>query len=154
MSSAVLIDLANQVRRNTIRLLEEAPDSALLFAPVGTSNHIIWHAGHALWLQDRLCTGLITGEQLLDEEWNLTFGMNCRPVSETTTWPSREELLNQLTEQHQRIVAVLDDATEDDLNRVADPERGPLTVSSRIVHGFHDEAKHCGEIYLLTKMCR
>ena len=149
------MDLANQVRRNTIRVLEEAPESAhCCCAPEGTSNHIIWHAGHALWLQDRLCIGLLTGEQQFGDDWNMTFGMNCRPVAETSTWPDRSDLLEKLTTQHNKILEVLDGATEDDLNRVADPERGPLTVSSRIVHGFHDEAKHCGEMYLLTKMCR
>ncbi len=30
--------------------------------------------------------------------------MNCRPVKETTTWPSREELLRLLSVQLERIV--------------------------------------------------
>ena len=154
MIAAVLKDLANQVRRGTIRLLEDAPESALLFAPPATSNHIIWHAGHAVWLQDRLCIGLLSGTNELDEEWDATFGMNCRPVAETMTWPDRDALLQKLRDQHQSILNVLDAASEADFDRVAAPERGPLTVSQRIVHGFHDEAKHCGEMYLLIKMCR
>ena len=40
------------------------------------------------------------------------------------------------------------------LAQIADPSRGPANIAARIIHGFHDEAKHCGEMYLLLKLCR
>ena len=48
-------ELAKQVRSDTLQILNAAHPSWLTFAPDGMSNHILWHAGHALWLQDRLC---------------------------------------------------------------------------------------------------
>ena len=48
MSAQQLAEMARQVRGDTLRLLAAAPEASLLFAPPGTSNHILWHAGHAL----------------------------------------------------------------------------------------------------------
>lgn len=45
-------ELARQIRGGTIELLDATPPTWLTWAPRGTSNHVLWHAGHALWLQD------------------------------------------------------------------------------------------------------
>ncbi len=45
-----LAELAGQVRQRTLELLGAAEPSWLTWSPPGTSNHILWHAGHALWL--------------------------------------------------------------------------------------------------------
>ena len=50
-AQAILI-LLDEVRTKTLKLLEGTPDECLLFAPAGTQNHILWHAGHAAWLCD------------------------------------------------------------------------------------------------------
>jgi hypothetical protein len=54
----------------------------------------------------------------------------------------------------QRILELLAATTDQQLRGLADPTRGTATVAARIIHGLHDEAKHCGEMYLLWKMCR
>ncbi len=80
--------------------------------------------------------------------------MNCRPINETKNWPDRDEFADLLRQQGQRVLDVLDSVTEEQLAQQADPDRGPVSVASRIIHGLHDEAKHCGEMYLLCKLCR
>ena len=92
-SQMTLQELTRQVRGKTLEILAAAPPAWLTFAPAGTSNHILWHAGHALWLQDVLCIELLTGHSELPDGWSDTFGMRCRPVKQTTQWPSRDELL-------------------------------------------------------------
>ncbi len=52
--SATLQELAAQVRRDTLQILDVTQPTWLTYAPPGTSNHILWHAGHALWLQNVL----------------------------------------------------------------------------------------------------
>jgi hypothetical protein len=151
---STLQELARQVRRDTLQILTAAQPAWLTFAPSGTSNHMLWHAGHALWLQDVLCIELLTGKRELPHDWDALFGMNCRPVSQTTEWPSREALVAQLQQQLSRILSLLESASDDELARPADPRRGPATVADRILHGLHDEAKHSGEMYLLFKICR
>jgi hypothetical protein len=150
MTAALLQELARQVRGDTRRILAAAQPGCLTWAPPGTSNHILWHAGHALWLGDVLCVELLTGRSELPGAWEQTFGMNCRPVAATQHWPSRAEIDRLLGLQLDRIVDLLKETPSEKL--VHDGQLLPL--ASRIVHGFHDEAKHQGEMYLLLKMCR
>ena len=117
-------------------------------------NHIIWHAGHCLWLQDVLCEQLLGWGGHLPPDWPDKFGMNCRPPSQTRDWPSHDMVIALLTEQLGRVLTLLASTTEQTLGEVADARRGPATISARVIHGFHDEAKHCGEMYLLLKLHR
>jgi hypothetical protein len=153
MSQAVAIqELARQIRQGTLQLLAAAQPEWLTWAPPGTSNHILWHAGHALWLQDVLCLEPLTGRSSLPAGWEQTFGMNCRPVKNTAHWPTREEISSLLNSQFDQIHAALDAAGEAALSKIVNA-RGD-TLAGRIIHGFHDEAKHQGEMHLLTKLCR
>jgi hypothetical protein len=147
----VVQELARQVRRSTLQLLETAPGDRLTWAPPGTSNHIIWHAGHALWLQGVICLEPLTGNSELPPDWELTFGMNCRPVKLTTHWPAREELQRLLSAQLGRIIDITAAASEARLAEITN-DRGD-TLVGRIIHGLHDEARHQGEMYLLLKLC-
>src|SRR5687768_18109313 len=106
-----LVELARQVRQGTLQLLAAAEEAWLMFAPPGTSNHILWHAGHALWLQDLLCIQLLIGTSELPRDWAETFGMNCRPPSETQEWPGRDEIAGLLERQLQRVVELLEQAS-------------------------------------------
>ena len=151
-SQFAIQELARQVRRGTMQLLESAPADRLTWAPPGTSNHVLWHAGHALWLQGVLCLEPLTGDSELPSGWEQTFGMNCRPVNETTTWPAREELLRLLTAQLERIIEGVGGTSGAQLGEIVNP-RGD-TLAARIIHGLHDEARHQGEMYLLLKQLR
>ena len=146
--------MARQVRGSTLDILSAAHPQWLTFAPPGTSNHILWHAGHALWLQDVLCVELLAGRSDLPAGWKETFGMKCRPVRLTKHWPSRHELVDLLQRQLNRVVDLLDEASEELLHGPADLSLGSASVASRVIHGFHDEAKHSGEMYLLYKLAR
>ena len=153
-NNGILQELARQVRRDTIRVLDAAELAWLTCAPAGTSNHILWHAGHALWLQDLLCERLLGAGGNLPSDWSEKFGMNCKPPSQTREWPSRGEVSSLLQAQLGRIVDLLAAASDRRLAEIADASRGSATIADRIIHGLHDEAKHCGEMYLILKLCR
>jgi hypothetical protein len=147
-----LEELARQVRTGTLELLRAARETWLTWAPEGTSNHILWHAGHALWLQDALCIQPLTRRSELPAEWDKTFGAHCRPVASTSQWPSRTEVDRLLAAQLVRLLELF--RTEASrLTRVEDtPAQSTLTRG--IIHGLHDESRHQGEMYLLSKLCR
>ena len=68
MNSAIhLQELVRQVRGYTIELFGEVPEEWLWWTPAGTANHILWHAGHALWVQDVLCVEPLTGRSELPD---------------------------------------------------------------------------------------
>jgi hypothetical protein len=147
-----LEELARQVRTGTLQLFRAAPEAWLTWAPEGTSNHILWHAGHALWLQDALCVQPLTRKSELPAAWDATFGAHCRPVAPTSHWPSRKEVESLLDAQLVRLLELF--GTEASrLTRIEDtPAQSTLTRG--IIHGLHDEARHQGEMYLLSKLCR
>jgi hypothetical protein len=149
-----LCDLARQVRQCTLDLLSGASDSELLWAPRGTSNHILWHAGHALWLQGRLCLEPLTGRTELPAGWEDTFGMDCRPVASTKSWPGRKELADLLARQLGRIDAVLKATPIQRLAIPSSQDGFTRSLAGTIIHGLHDEARHQGEMYLLLKLAR
>ena len=153
-SGLLLCEVVRQVRRDTMRILEAAEPSWLTFAPEGTSNHLLWHAGHILWVQDAITAFLLTGTLTLPDEWGESFGMDCRPVATTKTWPAQADMLSALETQKDQLVQQLQAVSDERLGEVAASERGPLTVADRIIHACHDEAKHSGEMYLLLKLCR
>ena len=139
-----LQEMARQIRGSTLEILEYAEDPWLTWTPPGTSNHILWHAGHALWLQDVLCIRPLTGTSELPEGWSARFGQDSRPAY-VSEWPLRGEVQSRLELQLQRILQVLEDRMSG---------RVESQLASRIIHGLHDEARHQGETYLLLKLCR
>lgn len=151
---ATLQDLARQVRGDTLQILDAAWPNWLTYAPPGTSNHILWHAGHALWLQDLLCVKLLAGREELPAGWAEKFGMNCQAVDQTVDWPPRAELAEMLRSQLRRVMELLATTTDEQFGQPADPDIGPALISERIIHGLHDEAKHSGEMNLILKLCR
>jgi hypothetical protein len=150
----VLQELARQVRGGTLELLDAAPESWLLWAPPGTSNHVLWHAGHAVWLQDVLCIERLTGQSELPPGWAETFGQHCRPIADTKNWPSRDEVASLLHEQLARVIGLIESA---DAGHNAVDAPWPVSTwkdVSAIIHAWHDEARHQGEMYLLLKLRR
>ena len=148
--------VVEEIRGKTLKLLADARNNELLWAPPGLSNHILWHAGHALWLGDLLGLEAITGVRELPSGWSETFGMNCRPVRETKDWPARDEIRKRLESQRNRLIEEIGKLSKGDL---CQPPRSQKLGTERtlgywIVHGLHDEANHQGEMRLLLKMQR
>lgn len=149
----VLTELARQVRGGTLQVLDAAKVEWLTWSPKGTSNHILWHAGHAVWLQDLLCVELITGRSELPEGWASVFGARSQPGA-IKEWPARDKVGSLLRAQLARVLELLERVPEDFLLQTPDRFKTTRTNLGWIIHGLHDEAKHNGEMYLLWKLCR
>jgi len=148
--------LADDLRRRTIALFDEAREEELLWAPPGLSNHVLWHAGHVVWVLDKLVVEAATSCSLLPPGWAETFGKHCRPPAETTRWPDRAEVRRELERQLPRVLEVIGMLTPKTLAgppcTLQLPHDRPLGYW--ITHGLHDEASHQGEMKLLLKMQR
>jgi len=150
-----LSELARQVRESTLQLLHVPEPAWLTWAPPGTSNHILWHAGHALWVQDALCVQPLTGQSELPRGWAESFGQDCRPPSSTTKWPEEFEVRQLLQAQLARILDLYGSHADTIVVNAGEPFPGsgwPLLAG--MIHAWHDEARHQGEMYLLHKLCR
>jgi hypothetical protein len=150
----VLVELARHVRQCTLQLLTVPDEAWLAWAPPGTSNHLLWHAGHAVWLQDLLTVEPLTGRSELPAGWAAKFGQDSRPAT-VSEWPGVAEVRALLEAQLDRIVMLM--AANDELivreaNRRSKQNGWPLLPG--MIHGWHDEARHQGEMYLLHKLLR
>ena len=151
---SALSELARQVREVTLQFLHVPEPSWLFWTPEGTSNHILWHAGHALWVQDMLCVCPLTGASELPRDWAELFGQNSSPAT-NTTWPDETSVVKALDTQLLRILDLYDEYADTIVVNSAEvlPDSGwPLLAG--IIHGWHDEARHQGEMYLLHKLRR
>ncbi len=151
---SVLIELARQVRAKTLQLLDVPDSSWLTWLPAGTSNHILWHAGHAVWVCDALSVERITGHSEVPPGWGSIFGQYSRPAT-VTDWPDVADVRSQLETQLDRIVTLLAENAEKIANEAKlPPQEGHWPLLPGMIHGWHDEAKHHGEMFLLLKLRR
>jgi hypothetical protein len=88
--------------------------------------------------------------------WWDTFGWDSAPQSvPADRWPPLPDVVDRLREQHSRIRTALSELTEGKLSTpLRLPNSGWDGAPARrlLVHAFHDEACHSGEIWLLRKM--
>jgi hypothetical protein len=149
----------DEVRRKTLHLVD-VPREAALWSPPGTSNSILWHAGHALCVVERLTLTALEGRDdeppaLLPGWWDL-FGWDSEPGSTPAdAWPRIAMVADQLRRQHTRLRAMFADLSAEALDRPLDlPDYPWHGRPSRfmILHGLHDEACHGGEMWLLRKL--
>jgi hypothetical protein len=150
-----LNELARQVRAGTLQLLHVPDPAWLTWTPAGTSNHILWHAGHAVWAQDALCVEPLTGESELPRGWSEIFGQNSRPQDVSIGWPDDAMVREALEAQLVRVLDLYLEFVETIEINAAEPLPGsgwPLLAG--LIHAWHDEARHQGEMYLLHKLRR
>ncbi|MEX2092415.1 MAG: DinB family protein [Pirellulales bacterium] len=150
-----LSELARQVRESTLQLLHVPEPAWLIWTPPGTANHILWHAGHALWVQDALCVEPLTGQSELPSGWAESFGQNSLPTSVTSNLPEETQVRELLEAQLVRILDLLIEYADTIVVNADEQLPGsgwPLLAG--MIHGWHDEARHQGEMYLLHKLCR
>jgi hypothetical protein len=87
----MILEMARQVRGDTLRFLGAAAESELCGALPGISTPIFWYAGYALWVLDALCIQSLAGARELAEGWAETFGQNGPPPHENRSWPARKD---------------------------------------------------------------
>ncbi len=163
MTDQTLLMLFDEVRGKTLRLID-VPEARARWTPPGTRNSILWHAGHAYCVVERLALGVLHESGLTphtpqypDGWWEL-FSWDSRPeTARDDAWPPLEDVAAALRDQHARLRPVFAGLTDPQLVKpwpATGPDRGRHTVRRMIVHALHDEASHGGEIWLLRKLGR
>jgi hypothetical protein len=126
-------------------------------ADVGAAGHIESHSvarGPAVWLQDALTIRPLTGRSELPQGWASVFGQNSRPELHSD-WPDVAEVRALLEDQLGRTQSLLREHADMILTKAnAVPPSGGWPLLPGMFHGWHDEARHQGEMYLLHKLHR
>ena len=152
MPDASLLLLLDEVRQKTLRILKSVPPESARWAPPGLQNTILWHAGHAFVLLEWLTMTALDREPQIPDGWFEMFSWESRPAKvPANRWPSLSEVIKQLEAQHEEKRGLISGLSAQELDRpsAGNPARA---VRFAILHALHDEACHCGEMYLLAKM--
>lgn len=146
-----LLDFARDIRAKTLKLIDGASDAEAFWTPMGTANHMLWHAGHAVAIAEKMILTPVRGEKPLPAGFFETFGWNSKPA-EVIKWPEKSQIVDLLKAQASEMTDALGSVSLEKLSSPhGDPTRG-RTVRWYVVHGLHDEANHQGEMYLLKKL--
>ena len=83
------------------RLVKDLSDEQMAAQSGGVINHPAWSLGHLVVAADHL--GQLLGlESNLPEGWSETFKTGGEPSGDASAYPSKEEILGALKEQHAR----------------------------------------------------
>jgi len=146
-----LMILATDVRAKTLKILDGLTEPQALYAAPGMVNSILWHAGHSLWVVERMAFSVPTGQpHQHPADWSEKFCGGSKPA-EVKSWPKLAEVVAALKAQQTRLAALIPTLSEDRLQSIPDPTRG-RSLRWMIVHGLQDEAGHQGEMWLLKKL--
>ena len=159
MPDRSLLTTFDEIRGRTLRLID-VPQEQARWVPDGTENHILWHAGHIFAMVERLAMRALTRHMAMPPEipdgWWPIFGWDSHPNRiEADDWPSLAIVAGKLREQHTRLRRHLARLADRELSASFDlPESGwhGTPVRNVVLHAFHDEACHSGEIWLLRKL--
>ena len=148
MAEATLVMLLNDVRGKTLRLLDGVEKPRRGSRRRGCSIRVLWHAGHALVVNEQLGVAAATGRPAAcPDGWIQMFGWQSQPAT-ITQWPALADVMTELRAQQARLATAIQGLTTEQLDQAL--QNG--TVRHSILHGLHDEACHQGEIWLVEKL--
>ena len=152
MPDETLLLLAKEVRNKTLRLLEGVTQEQSLWTPPGLNNHILWHAGHSFIVVQALAVGPLSGQPpVYPEGWFESFSWKSLPAA-VKSWPPLESVVAALRQQLDTVLKGIEPLSADQLGKNIGDAAKPRTLRYSILHGFHDEAGHQGELYTLKKL--
>ena len=152
MPDTSLLLLLNEVRGKTLALLGSIQAQDSLWAPVGLNNTIVWHAGHCYFVLESLTMRALGHKPRIPSQWDSLFSWDSHPeLVAADCWPPLSAIVEQLEIQHERMRRLIGTLSEEQLDQpiALAPDD---TARYAIIHALHDEACHCGEIYLMRKM--
>src|SRR3954470_13407010 len=111
MPDETLLLLATEIRNKTFKLLDGLTDDDARFKAAGMNNSILWHAGHALIVNEHLGVTHATGKPVqYPDGWYQKFSWASKPA-EVTDWPKLSEVVDKLRDQLQRLTSAIQTLT-------------------------------------------
>ena len=115
-------------------------------------NPLLWQLGHLACVEDEVCWLFGAPDRLVDAELRAACDSGCASPSAATRYPQLSELRNLLNATHARLLGLLDQAHDADLDR-APREANPFfkSLGQAVYEAALHETYHVGEIGALRK---
>ena len=153
----LLVDLFGRVRYEVHNCVDSLSAEQLSYRPDGAANSIAWLVWHLTRIQDDHVADVAGTEQVwIADGWSDRYGLPFLPTATGYGHGSREVAAVQvksgelLTGYHdavyQRTLRYLPGLTDQDLDRVVDPNWDPpVTLGVRLVSVISDDLQHVGQ---------
>ncbi len=146
-----MISLMLSTFENTVKFIEQSvsdlSEKEMIEQPMGVPNHATWTLGHVV----HSCQGIaneLGARAWLPNTWELTFGYGSTPVADQSRYPSKAEMLKNLSDANNRLRQVLSGISESSLTQSvpneALPTMGHFLFQVLIAH----TAFHAGQLAL------
>jgi hypothetical protein len=153
MAENLLVELLDDVRGKTLKVLGGLTDAQARWTPPDLQNSILWHAGHAYVVLEWLTAMPLGRPTQAPEGWYATFSWESRPAEvPADRWPGLAAVVRALREQHERFRALYASLSPEELARTAAQGPQARTAQWSMMHALVDEASHVGEMMLLRKL--
>ena len=153
----VLIDAYGRLPELVAGAVEGLTPDQLRWAPAEGANSIGWLVWHLIRVQDSHLTELIGGKEIyVSGGWAPMFGLGADSADTgyghqaeqvaAVAPDSSQAVLNYFAAVHERTIDYLRGLTEKDLEKIVDKRWDPpVTLASRLVSVYNDDAQHAGQ---------
>ncbi|MCC3376078.1 DinB family protein [Cohnella sp. REN36] len=145
--SHIVLQSASSVRQLVIGQLQAVPEEQYDIRPAGWNNTVRWHAGHLVHWMDTAFSLAFGRTPIAPDSYTAFFATGTKPAEWKGEPPTKEELIERLSAQLQRIEEIQDKELDAALGEPV--EMGPLrfeTAGTLYNFMLMHEAMHLGKI--------
>jgi len=141
------------IRDRTVNTVQGLSEEALDVIPEGFNNNLRWNLGHVYYVQERFAFYFAGEPTQLPDHFEVLFPNGTKPADWVVAPPTKDVLLQFLTDQPRRIQSVLTNRLEE---RVKEPftTRNGLTLSTIqefLTYTLYHEGIHFNTINFLKR---
>lgn len=130
--------------------LADMSDAELVQRPVPTANHALWQLGHVTVSEAKELAALIPGVSACPESFANRFTKETQGLNATSDFPSKDEILAELTRVRTAVIAGVKQLTEEQLNQPS-PVPWAKNVGQLVLALSEHLTMHLGQVQVLRR---
>lgn len=130
--------------------LADMTDAELIQRPLPSANHALWQLGHVTVSEGRELSALVPGVTACPEAFASRFTRETNGLDATSDFPSKDEILAELTRIRTAVIAGVKQLTDEQLNQPS-PVPWAKSVGQLILALSEHLTMHLGQIQVLRR---
>ncbi len=130
--------------------LADMSDAELVQRPSPTANHALWQLGHVVVSEAKELAALVPGVTASPESFASRFTRETQGLNATADFPSKDEILAELTRVRTAVIAGVKQLTDEQLNQPS-PVPWAKSVGQLLLALSEHLTMHIGQIQVLRR---
>ncbi len=130
--------------------LADMSDAELVQRPVPTANHALWQLGHVAVSEAKELAALIPGVTACSESFASRFTKESQGLNATSDFPSKDEILAELTRVRTAVIAGVKQLTDEQLIQPS-PVPWAKNVGQLVLAFSEHLTMHLGQVQVLRR---